>query len=62
MKKENLLSKAEMKKITGGDPPKIWTCHNTYNDVISCHVTQSECIFYCDGVLHGCHEEYGYCG
>lgn len=59
MNKENLLSKAEMKKITGGDPPTVWVC----NDVAyNCHTTYSECAFYCQNVYEGfCQEVYGYC-
>ncbi len=62
MKKENLLSRAEMKKITGGDPPTVWMCRDTNYFDISCHVTQSECNFYCSMVNGGtCQETYGQC-
>ena len=60
MKKANLLSRAEMKKITGGDPPTVWICYY-YDIASSCHNNSYDCYNFCNGHAQTCVEYYGYC-
>lgn len=61
MKKLNLLSKAEMKKVMGGNPAWAATCTDPITGSAICYNTISYCTQYCmDGWV--CQVNFGYVG
>lgn len=64
MKKANLMSKLEMKKITGGVPSWSATCTEPFTGVKHCLSTIQACNLYCQNFFNGtsCEINYGYIG